>query len=181
MRSVPAAAAMLFLFVGLAACGADEAEMADTTDTMGAAMSAAPAMPDTLPAEVWAAVERANYQAQWAMWPGKGRLYSGGDPHGALLTTYLNPAANDALARKAGTMPPGAVIVKENYMPDSTLAAVTVMYKAAAGYNPSANDWYWMKRLPDGTVEAAGRVDGCISCHGAQAGNDYILTGSIRP
>lgn len=34
-----------------------------------------------------------------------------------------------------GSMPSGAILVKENYMPDSTLAATTVMYKVD-GFDP---------------------------------------------
>ena len=63
-------------------------------------------------------------------------------------------------------------------MPDSTVAAITVMYKVE-GYDPANNDWYWVKRLADGTIEVQGRGAGCIGCHGAQKGNDYIFTGSL--
>jgi hypothetical protein len=100
-----------------------------------------------------------------------------------LLTTYLNGPAYDALTAAAGVMPAGAIIVKENYMPDSTLAATTVMYKVP-DYNPEAGDWYWVKFLPDGQVDgdgmAQGRVGGCIQCHGAKKNNDYIFTGSLK-
>ena len=51
-----------------------------------------------------------------------------------LLTTYLNDVALQALSSGASRMAPGAIVVKENYMPDSTLAAVTTMFKVE-GYN----------------------------------------------
>ncbi len=38
-----------------------------------------------------------------------------------------------------GPMPAGAIVVKENYMPDKKLAAITVMYKVA-GYNPEVGN-----------------------------------------
>jgi hypothetical protein len=136
------------------------------------------ALPDTTAESVWAYVQDAGYTENWALWPEKGRLYEGQEPHGMLLTTYVNTAARDAVLDRAGTMPEGAIIVKENYMPDSTLAAVTVMYKAS-GYNPENNDWFFIKRLADGTVEASGRVEGCQNCHGAARANDYILTSQI--
>ncbi len=63
-------------------------------------------------------------------------------------------------------------------MPDSTLASVTTMYKIA-GYDPDHNDWYFAKQNPDGSVQAAGRAQGCQACHGTQAGNDYIMTESL--
>lgn len=111
------------------------------------------------------------------MWPGKAELYSGGEPHGMLLTTYVNAVAMEALRTGAGTMPTGAVIVKENFMPDSTHAATTVMYKTDS-FNPDHNHWWFLKRNADGSVDAAGRGAGCESCHGAGLGadNDYILT-----
>jgi hypothetical protein len=76
-------------------------------------------------------------------------------------------------------MPPNAIIVKENYMPDSTLAAVTVMYKVR-GYDPTHNDWFWLKMSPADSVLAEGKVQGCIDCHAGAASNDYIWTASLR-
>ncbi len=142
-----------------------------------AGMGDAPAMPDTTAAAVWAHLQSSNYQS-WTLWPGKARLYAGGDPHGMLLTTYVNGPALQAINARSGVMPAGAFIVKENYMPDSTLAAVTVMYKSP-GYNAEHNDWFWVKRNADGTVAAEGRVEGCQNCHGGNRANDYILTAAI--
>lgn len=139
--------------------------------------------PDTTGASLWAHMRRADFKRNWSTWPGKGKLYRGREPHGALLTTYLNGLAYDALTNKAGRMPAGAIIVKENYAPDSTLVATTVMYKVA-DYNPDAGDWYWVKFLADGKVDrdgmAQGRVPTCIQCHGAQKSNDYVFTGSLK-
>lgn len=60
-------------------------------------------------------------------------------------------------------------MIKENSKPDSTLAAVTVMYEQE-GYDLEHNDWYGVKYMPDGSVanegKAEGRVPGCIQCHG---------------
>jgi hypothetical protein len=140
--------------------------------------------PDTSGASVWSHIQEANYQGSWTSWPDKGSLYTGQQPHGALLTTYLNEAAAEALAAKAGTMPEGAIIVKENYMPDESLAAVTVMYKVK-GYNPGEGDWFYSKHNPDGTLAMAadmaleGRVAGCVGCHRAKSANDFIYTSSL--
>ncbi len=150
----------------------------------GAAMEEAPAMtqvqlPDTTATAVWSYLQSVDYRANWRLWPGKGQLYTGRDPHGALLTTYANAAAHSAVTNKSGSMPAGAIIVKENFMPDSSLAAVTVMYKVS-GYDPTNANWFWSKHGPDGAVEAAGRVQGCIACHGAQRGNDFVFTSSLK-
>ena len=144
-----------------------------------------PDLPDTTGAAIWSYLEGVKYRENWALWPEKGQLYTGQEPHGMLLTSYVNKAALKALTTHAGTMPDGAILIKENYMPDSTLAAVTVMYKVA-GYNPDHNDWFFSKHLADGTLDKApngmaleGRVPGCQQCHGAQKGNDYIYTSSL--
>lgn len=143
----------------------------------------AEALPDTTARGVWGFLQGHNYRT-WSMWPGKSALYQGTEPHGALLTTYVNVRARQAIEGEAGSMPPGAVVVKENYMPDSTLAAVTVMYKVE-GYDPEHGDWYWLKlnagdaAESEGPIAAEGRVESCRECHAAQEANDYIMTGSL--
>lgn len=134
--------------------------------------------PAATAASVIAYLEEVKYQESWELWPGKGEKYQGDEPHGMLLTTYLNPAAYDALTGKAGVMPDGAIIVKENYKPDGELAANTVMYKKS-GYNPEHNDWFWLKVLADGTVDKEGQVEGCQICHGDVDHNDYVWTGLL--
>ena len=145
----------------------------------GGAMAQAVPLPDTTAASLWDYLQSVDYRSNWELWPGKGEKYKGQVPHGMLLTTYLNPAALEALTGMAGSMPEGAIIVKENYMPDSTLAAVTTMYKVT-GFNPEHNDWFFAKQQPDGTVEVEGRGPGCQACHSQRAENDYIFTGSLK-
>ena len=91
------------------------------------------------------------------MWPDLGEKYSAKEPHGMLLTTYLNPAALDGLLSKEGSMPDGAIIVKENYTAEEELQANTVMYKKS-GYNPEHNDWFWLKCV--GRRDGGGRGSG---------------------
>lgn len=169
--------------LALVACASDEpggegeSAMEDES-AMEQAVGMDASAPDTTAEGLWSYLEHEDYQNNWALWPGKGELYEGQEPHGALLTTYVNPLALGALTNHAGSMPAGAIVVKENYTPDSSLAAVTVMYKSP-GYNARHNDWYWLKRLADGTVEVQGRGTMCISCHGGQSDNDYLFTGSL--
>lgn len=136
-------------------------------------------LPDTTGAAVWSYLQEANYQENWELWPGKGEKYPGNEPHGMLLTTYLSSDALAALTAKAGVMPDQAIIVKENYMPDGTLAATTVMYKVD-GYNPEHADWFFTKIRADNTVEAEGQVPGCQACHSAKKDNDYLYTGELK-
>ena len=123
-------------------------------------------------------LEEVDYRENWNLWPGLGERYSAREPHGALITTYLNPSALDALVGKKGIMPEGAIIVKENYTADGEFEAHTVMYKRA-GFNPDHNDWFWLKVLEDGTVEEEGRSEACQSCHGQVEVNDYIWSGPL--
>jgi hypothetical protein len=102
----------------LVACSAGEqAQEEEAPPAEAAATAMAATMPDTTAAALWSHLEEVDYRAAWALWPEKGELYTGQQPHGMLLTTYLNQVAMDALTGKAGTMPAGAIVVKENYMP----------------------------------------------------------------
>ncbi len=120
-----------------------------------------------------------NDYTKWPLFPGKSKLYKGAHPHGAFLTTYVSNDALAAIRGKNGDIPSGGIIVKENYSPEKKLAAVTVMYKKA-GYNPDAGDWYWIKYAPSGAIEKEGKVAGCINCHRAVQGNDWIFTGPVK-
>ncbi|MGC2063479.1 MAG: cytochrome P460 family protein [Thermodesulfovibrionales bacterium] len=114
----------------------------------------------------------------WQLWPDKGRLYKGTEPHGALLTTFVNNAAYFSAKKKKG-MDDGSIIVKENYTADKKFVALSVMYKIK-GYNPAGGDWFWAKYAPDGTVEASGKVKACIDCHSKRSDNDFVFTGEAK-
>ncbi len=184
---------LIFAVLGAAACQPEApAERPDAASAESAARSAAGQIqadypgPDPGGAAVWTHLQSEDYRANWSLWPGRGELYEGKEPHGTLLTTYVNDAALGAVEEKAGRMPPGAIIVKENHTPEEALASVTVMYKAP-GFNPDHNDWFFAKYQPDGSVAEtpdgkpqAGRVPGCQACHAARKTNDYLFTGRIR-
>ncbi len=169
-------ATVAFLGVLIVGCGPSDGE----GDAQAAVTSA-----DTTGAAIWAHLQGSNYQTEWQLWPGKGRLYTGQIPHGMLLTTYVNSVASEALASGAATMPAGAIVVKENYMPDSTLAAVTTMYKVT-GYNAEHSDWFFTKHLASGVLDTMpngmdmeGRLPGCQNCHLGMQSNDYLFTGTL--
>lgn len=177
--------------VWLAGCGGEQAEVAAEGAYQEAAQVAAEraaeqmpamAMPQASGSALWAYLQGVDYRTNWRLWPGKGEKYPGTEPHGMLLTTYVNDVGYDAITNAAGAMAANTIVVKENYMPDGTLAAITTMYKVE-GYNPEAGDWHWVKFLPDGRVDmdgmAQGKVEMCIGCHGGRADNDYLFTGSL--
>ena len=129
--------------------------------------------------ELWQTLQDTEYADNWATTP-KGTFYRGQEPHGALISTYLNPEAEQAMEAQPGTMPDGAIIVKENYTEDRDLVGTTVMQKVE-GYDPEHNDWFWAQYDPDGQVGAAGQVADCISCHGAVQSNDYVFSVVVAP
>jgi hypothetical protein len=127
---------------------------------------------------VWDFIQKEKYQG-WKMWPGTEAQYQGPEPHGAFLTTYVNPAAFDAIKGKKGKLPEGAMIVQDNFGKDKKLKWIDVMYKVK-GFNPQGGDWFWAQYKPSGKVESEGKVDECIKCHEAQKGNDYTWTSKLK-
>ena len=67
--------------------------------------SSAPELPDTTSASVLTYLEEVDYRNNddWKLWPGTGEKYQGGDPTVCLLTTYLNPAAFEAIQKDTTT------------------------------------------------------------------------------
>ncbi|MFO7607134.1 MAG: cytochrome P460 family protein [Desulfurivibrionaceae bacterium] len=119
-----------------------------------------------------------NPYTDWQLWPGTEKLYEGTQPHGAFLTTYVNDIALERLQADKDKFPNGSIVVKENYNKQKELAAVTAMYKVK-DYNPSDGDWYWIKYLPNGEVEAEGKVGSCIRCHSKMKSKDWVFT--VKP
>ena len=117
--------------------------------------------------------------------------FEGQEPHGAILESL------DKRITVGGHS--GAVIVKRNYGgkdvskhavandPAKYLKAVTVMFKRERGYDPENQDWFWAKFKPDGSLHtnpkgmkltgrvAKGMPKGCIACHKAAPGGDYVF------
>lgn len=108
------------------------------------------------------------------------RPYVGKQPHGAILTylqTDVKVAGRDApVMVKANYGGKDIYIAKVWADPHPYLKGTTVMYKREAGYDPAHQNWFYAKYAPDGTVQAAGRVAGCISCHKKAPGDDYTYS-----
>jgi len=118
--------------------------------------------------------------------------YEGVDPHGKMLETFYTNATIDGHK--------GSLVVKRNYGPEGVeasqvladpakhLGAITVMFQREKGYDEDNQNWFWVKYLPDGTLDKnakgmqlAGRVAkgadaGCIACHTNADGDDYLFT-----
>jgi hypothetical protein len=119
-------------------------------------------------------ITKTDPYAKWDLMPGTTKMRQGKEPHGALQNVYVNKLALKAISDKAGVMPDGAIIVKENFMPNKMLGAVTVMYKKK-GFNPEAGDYMWLKYGPDMKIMAQGKADMCIQCHATAKTNDYVV------
>ena len=112
-------------------------------------------------------------------WLIKSEMLPGQSPHGKFLKLYYNVINVDEK--------PYHVIIKDNFMPDKKLAAITVMIQREAGYDKDNNDWFWVKYNLDGSIDKsdqgmamAGRVAkgmnmGCIACHKGAEGKDYLF------
>lgn len=143
--------------------------------------------------ELWRALEVANLVGPNSIWV---KPYEGIEPHGAILTTVET--------RLTVRGHEGAVVVKTNYMGegadvetvsngrDKYLDAVTVMFEREGGYDPDNQNWFWVKYRGDGTLDLTptgmqmagqlakgagpdGTDGGCIGCHKAAPGDDYLF------
>ncbi len=116
-------------------------------------------------------------------------------PHGErFVNNYANrSAARYARFEKLGTMPPGAIIVKDSFTVTESGQVMTgpffLMEKRAPGFNPASNDWLFMMIRPDGGLVGMTRGRGsdnvvfCAACHNkAPAGQDnlYLLPEKVR-
>ena len=115
----------------------------------------------------------------YSYWPGKEGFYKSLMPAANIQKLYLNNLALDTVVNKKGLFPHGSLLIKEMYTDDKKLNLITVMYKEK-GFDPSGNDWYWVKYKPDGNAPLEGKVEHCIECHVGTKGNDYVFTGSIK-
>src|SRR3990172_11114312 len=93
----------MVLALGAAACDGQPETQADEADQVTPEVAPIPAasLPDTTEAALWAYLRQGDYQRNWRLFPGKDRLYPGTEPHGMLLTTYVNDLAFDALTNGA--------------------------------------------------------------------------------
>jgi len=139
--------------------------------------------------KIWAAMVAQRLAGPEAIYSAP---YEGTDPHGMMLETFYSTATIDGQT--------GDLVVKRNYGPvgisagevlsdpDKYLGSVTVMYRREAGFDPETRDWFWVKFLPDGTLDRnpkgmmlAGKVAkgadvGCIACHSGAPGGDFVYT-----
>lgn len=167
--------------LGMAACDSSAEDSTEETSdsTTGEDMTFGTAEDLAMAATLWAAMEG---HESWGSFEGLEGLQASGAPHGEFVEFYIN----DIAAGDTAGLPNGSIILKKNYGSEDTssLGALTAMQKVD-GYSPDAGDWFWVKYLPDGSVDVnpdgiplAGRVGlgtdtACIGCHKSEA--DFVF------
>lgn len=72
------------------------------------------------------------------------------------------------------SFPLETILVKEHFDADGGMFGLNVMYKAPEGYNPEANDWYWLE-LRNDEITHQGKVGFCMDCHEAAINSDFVV------
>lgn len=146
--------------------------------------------------QFWKYIVGNNYKNWSPGFSGSAGFYKGDNPHGEYLKIYVNRTA----AGNVDDLALGSVVILENYRKDQSLKTISVMYRTT-GFNPAANDWYWIEYRPDGSVvrpatnaEGAqnairnvslttapkrmvmGKSANCIQCHQSAAGDDFVFS-----
>lgn len=130
--------------------------------------------------DLWTYITEKNDYKQWPLWPGEEGIREGeSDRHGKFVRIFMN----ELVADDTSSLPDGSIIVKENFgaQSEDALGAITIMYRDT-GYDPEHYDWFWIKYKPDGSLDQTpegmsivGRVPGCIQCHQAADGDDFVF------
>ena len=133
-------------------------------------------MPGPDPGALWNYITVESPYQNWSFWPDHQGMQPGQAPHGPFHKVFVNDLA---LNSSKAPVQHGSIEVKENYSKAGELVAITVMYKIS-GFNPDDGDWFWVKYSPDGKADVAGKIAGCIGCHGTRASNDFILVHEFK-
>ncbi|MFK5881286.1 MAG: hypothetical protein QM482_03645 [Sulfurospirillum sp.] len=114
------------------------------------------------------------------------KLYTGSPPHGKVREVLEGKIDGNLIVLKRNYGGKGVSIDSVSLNRSKYLKAITVMAKRP-GYDPDDKDWFWVKYTPDGIImknpkgmKLAGKVAkgmpvGCISCHAAAPGNDFLF------
>ena len=120
-----------------------------------------------------------------------GKPYIGLHPHGAILESEIHTIAvrgvSGILAAKRSYRGVGITVEDVEVNRSEFIVDITVMFKREAGYDSAAQNWFWAKYNPDGSldvtpngVQLAGRIakgkpKGCIACHLRAPGGDLLF------
>ncbi len=153
---------MVWIGVGLAACGSDDGKGGDSGDAGSNDELLA------IAADLETAVADHSSWGQVASWMG---VQPSDTAHDEFTQVWLN---GDALSTiEAGTgedLPVGSILFKQSYSDaaGSTPTGTTAMYKVDAEYG-----WFWASWDASGELKQYGQPDMCTGCH--TAGQDSVL------
>jgi len=112
--------------------------------------------------DLWTRIHAENYRS-YARAPGYATRQPTNAPHGDAVEIFVNPKMSAALA-SAGLKqwPDGAIIVKDAYNADGSLAAVAAMEKRGT-------TWFWVEWDDEGESHWSGAPSLCTDCHATGA------------
>ena len=126
--------------------------------------------------KLWNYLTKVSPYKEWGQWADHSGLQPGRAPHGPFHQVFVNKVLLDATSVP---VPYGSIQVKESFNRSKKMTAITVMYKVK-DFNPNDGDWFWVKYSLEGKGGPAGKVKGCIGCHGGRAKNDFILVHDFK-
>ena len=123
---------------------------------------------------LWRHIMEDSDYTQYREWSEHSGIQPGQSPHGVWHRVFGNRTLFDVLPISNSVAPDGTIIVKENFDSNKELRSITVMAKVR-DWDSANGDWFWAMYAPDGTVNAEGSLNGCISCHEGMIDNDYVI------
>lgn len=139
-------------------------------------LSASQDMPGPDAEALWQHITKESPYTEWGFWDDHKDIQPGNSPHGPFHRVYVNDVLLNA---ESVPVPYGSIQVKESFDANKNKTNITVMYKVE-GFNPQAGDWFWARYTLEGKPGPAGKIQGCIGCHGVKAANDYITVHTIQ-
>ena len=73
------------------------------------------------------------------------------------------------------TFPEGTYLIKEHFVGEGDFNGLTLMYKAAEGYDAETGDWWWARLNADFSFAETGKVGFCIDCHAGASASGYVF------
>ncbi len=124
---------------------------------------------------IWKYINQDSPFTGWAFWSDHQGTQDG-TAHAPKHKIYTNEQATNS---KTPPLHNKSILVKYNLTPADEVKTVAVMYKVK-DYNPAVGDWFWAEYKPTGEVVTSGKGEKCLSCHKAEADNDYIVGHSFE-
>ncbi len=95
---------------------------------------------------------------------------------GDYVIVHTSPDASDAYSDRAGAMPVGAVILKEQFADSgcSDFTAITAMKKLEDGASATHGDYDWQRVEADGSIALEGAQSTCSGCHSSSPCSDFL-------